>query len=52
MKRWWYIKTLKKRQWLLIDMEMMEMSPKIYYEEIFREIIQEIKENEDSVEKH
>ena len=51
MKRWWRIKTLEKRQWLLKNTRMMEMSLKKYYEEIFREIIQIIKENEDSVER-
>jgi len=43
---------LKKRQWLTIDEKMTDMSPKEFYEEKFREIIQEIKENEKSIKKY
>lgn len=40
---------LKKRQWLTKDEKMAGMSPKEYYEEEFKEIIQEINENEKSI---
>lgn len=43
---------LKKRQWLTINEKMADMSPKEYYEEIFKEIIQKIIENENRAKKY
>ena len=43
---------LKKRKWLTKDEKMACMSPKEYYEETFKEIIQEINENEKSIKKY
>ncbi|MFW9873296.1 MAG: hypothetical protein ACFFG0_09355 [Candidatus Thorarchaeota archaeon] len=42
---------MKKRQWLTFDEKMMSMTPKEYYKEIFRELIQEINDNEKSIKK-
>ncbi|MFX0080842.1 MAG: hypothetical protein ACFE94_03725 [Candidatus Hodarchaeota archaeon] len=42
---------LKKRQWLIKDEKMKGISPKKYYEEMFKELVKEINENEKSVKK-
>ena len=39
------MKTLKERVWLEENIGMLKKSPKEYYKGIFREIVEEIKEN-------
>jgi uncharacterized protein (UPF0276 family) len=43
---------LKKRQWLTQDEKMADMSPKKYYEEMFKEIVKEINDNEKSLKEY
>ncbi len=39
------VMTLKKREWLIKNEKMQDISPKKYYKEKFKEIIQEIQKN-------
>ncbi len=43
---------LKKRKWLTKNEKMQEMSPKEYYKEVFKEIVEEIKINESKKKSH
>ena len=40
------MKVLKKHDWLVINENLEEMSPKEYYKEKFKKIVEEIKINE------
>ncbi len=40
------IKALKKRIWLEENIGMLKKSPKAYYKGIFKEVVEEIKENQ------
>ena len=43
------MKALKKRIWLEENIEMLGKSPKEYYKGVFKEIVEEIKENKKSL---
>jgi hypothetical protein len=46
------IKTIKKREWLNKNEKMQDISPKKYYKEKFKEIVDEIQNNTSKKEVH